>query len=86
MQPEISVYGIDMCIATLRVREHLNRRGIGYRYVNLDKDDFADRKVREWNLGKRVTPTVVISGNGRTHRFAEPANEILDAAISEQAA
>lgn len=86
MQPEISIYGLDTCAGTMHVREHLDRRGIGYRYVNLDKDEHADRKVREWNEGKRITPTVVISGNGRTRRFTEPDAEQLDTAISEQAA
>jgi mycoredoxin len=86
MQPEISIYGIDSCEDTLRARAHLDRRGIGYRYINIDKDENADRKVREWNYGERITPTVVISGNGRTRRLVEPTNEDLDIAISEQAA
>ena len=86
MQPEISIFGLDTCASTMRVRSHLDGRAIVYRYVNLDKDDHADRKVREWNYGKRITPTVVIAGNGRTRRFAEPANDDLDVAISEQAA
>jgi glutaredoxin len=86
MQPEISVYGVDRCEGTQRTREHLDRRGIAYRYVNVDKDENADRKVREWNHGERITPTVVISGSGRTRRVAEPSNDELDAMISEQAA
>ncbi len=84
MLPEIRVYGVDYCEDTQRTRQHLERRGIPYAYVNLDKDSDADRKVKEWNGGRRITPTVVIAGNGRTRRLAEPANEELDVALHEQ--
>ena len=86
MQPEISIYGFDACEITLHARQHLDRRDIGYRYVNLDKDESATRKVLEWNRGSLLTPTVVISGNGRTRRLAQPSDEELDAIISELAA
>jgi glutaredoxin len=86
MQPEISIYGFDTCAGTRRAREHLDRREINYRYVNLDKDESASRKVAEWNRGSLFTPTVVVSGNGRTCRLAKPSNDELDATISELAA
>ena len=86
MQPEITIYGVDSCQVTARARLHLDRRKIAYRYVNLDKDKHALRKVVEWNRGKPITPTIVISGNGRTRRLAGPSHEELDAVISEQAA
>jgi glutaredoxin len=86
MQPEISIYGFDTCEVTRRARAHLDRRDIGYRYVNLDKDDTAKRKVLEWNRGSLLTPTVVVSGNGCTRRLAQPSNEELDVIISKLAA
>jgi thioredoxin reductase (NADPH) len=86
MQPEITIYGVDRSPDTRRARTHLDQRRIAYRYVNMEKDEQAERKVIEWNRGERVTPTVVISGNGRTRRLAAPSDEELDAAISEQAA
>lgn len=53
-----------------------------YRYINIDKDTDAERKVMEWNAGRRITPTVVISSsqNG-TLRLTEPENEELDKAL-----
>ena len=86
MQPEITVYGVNGCEGTVRVRRHLDGRGIAYRYVNVDKDENAERKVIEWNFGRRITPTIVVSGNGRTRRLPVPSNDELDAIISEQAA
>jgi len=86
MQPEVSIYGFDTCEGTLHARRHLDYRSIDYRYVNLDKDECAMRKVREWNRGSLLTPTVVISGNGRTRRLAQPSPHELDAIISELAA
>jgi thioredoxin reductase (NADPH) len=86
MQPEITIYGVDSSPETLHARSHLDRRRIAYRYVNLDKDEHAQRKVMEWNRGERITPTIVVSGNGRTRRLAAPSDEELDAIISEQAA
>lgn len=78
MMPEITVYGTDWCEDTQRTREHLNRRGIPYTYVNLDKDADAERKVKEWNGGRKLTPTVVVAGSGRTQRLAEPEDYALD--------
>ncbi len=84
MDPEILVYGVDQCEDTQRTRQHLDQRGIPYSYINLDKDEDADRKVKEWNGGRRLTPTVVISGAGRTQRLVEPDNSQLDTALREQ--
>ena len=86
MQPEVTIYGVDDSAETRRARLHLDRREIAYRYVNLDKDEHAQRKVIEWNRGQLVAPTIVVSGNGRTRRLAAPSDEELDAVISEQAA
>ncbi len=84
MEPEISVYGTDACEDTQRTRQHLDARGIPYRYINIEKDESAEEKVKEWNHGKRLTPTVVISGNGRTQRLSEPENEELDSVLNQR--
>ena len=86
MQPDIRVYGIDTCAGTERTRRHLDERGVVYTYINLDKDEDADRKVREWNHGFRLVPTVVICRDGRTRCLAGPDGAALDAALAEDAA
>ncbi len=82
MQPDIRVYGLEHCGDTRRTRRHLDALALPYTYINLDKDDDADRRVREWNAGLRLTPTVVICRNGCVVRLAEPGNDALDAAIA----
>jgi mycoredoxin len=81
MQPDIRIYGVEECEDTRRARQHLNALGVPYTYINLDKDEDADRKVREWNGGRRLTPTIIIARNGRTTRLVEPGNDAVDAAI-----
>lgn len=84
MQPDIRLYGIDQCKNTTRTRRQLNALGIPYTYINLDKDEDADRKVREWNGGRRITPTVIIARDGQTVRLVAPDSEALDAAIADR--
>lgn len=84
MHGEICVYGTDTCEDTTRTRLHLNDLGISYHYINIEKDESAERKVREWNGGRRITPTVVISGSGYTRRLSEPENDELDRALDQQ--
>lgn len=74
----VTVYGTDNCEDTRRTREHLERAGIRYRYVNLDENRFASEQVEKWNSGKRRTPTVVLAGRRKEVRLAEPSNEELD--------
>ncbi len=84
MEAEIVVYGADWCEDTQRTRKYLDARGLEYTYVNLDKDENAERKVIEWNGGRRLTPTVVIAGGGRTQRLTEPEDSELEAALESQ--
>lgn len=83
MTAEISVYGADWCDDTQRSRRHLEHLGISYRYINVDKDEDASRKVIEWNNGKRLTPTIVISSSAGTVRLAEPSNAELDHVLGQ---
>ena len=84
MQDRIVVYGADWCPDTQRTRRHLESRGVHYDYVNVERDENADRQVKEWNGGRRVTPTVVLpSGNVVTgeNRLAAPSDAELDSRL-----
>lgn len=81
MQPEITVFGLDDCLDTTRTRRYLNLADIPYTYINLDKDEDADRRIRAWNGGRRVTPTVIVSGSGQSVRLVEPDDTTLLNAI-----
>lgn len=77
----ITVYGTDSCEDTQRTRQHLEELEQPYRYINVDDNGFASDQVKNWNAGKRLTPTVVLNGRGRETRLAVPSNEELDREI-----
>ncbi len=58
----VIVYGTDWCAQTMQVRRYLDRLGIPYRYVNLERDPQATERVRWWTGGYASHPTVYIGG------------------------
>jgi arsenate reductase-like glutaredoxin family protein len=86
MSIEISVFGAERCEDTKCTRQYLNSLDVPYRYVNVDKDECAAKRLSEWNHGISVTPMVVISGNGRTVRLAHPTNEEIGEVLREMMA
>jgi mycoredoxin len=59
----ITLYGRPGCALSQMIRRWLDRRGIPYRYVDLDRDPRMRRRL-EWLTGGRVrSPTVVIGGD-----------------------
>ncbi|MGI9101031.1 MAG: glutaredoxin family protein [Terriglobales bacterium] len=78
MSSGITVYGVDSCEDTQGTLAHLRELGVDFRYVKLDEDAEADRLVKEWNSGKRITPTVVVSSLGYQRHLMEPENSDLD--------
>lgn len=86
MQDRIVVYGADWCADTKRARHQLESMGVPYNYVDVEQDDAASEQVKEWNGGRRVTPTVllpegnVVAGN---NRLAAPSGPELEQALRE---
>jgi mycoredoxin len=77
----VKVFGADWCPMTRRTREHLRRRGVDYRYINIEKDPEAAEWVRQQNGGAEKKPTVDIAGR----ILSEPTNEELDEALDRAA-
>ena len=75
--PRIVVYGAYWCSDTVRTLGFLNRQGIPYTVVDVDEDDQAADKVREWNHGYLSTPTLDIDGRIVTEPSDEELGEIL---------
>ena len=73
----IKVYGADWCEDTQETRAHLDGKGIGYDYINVDHDAQAEEFIKRQNGGKRQTPTVDLGGQ----ILVEPDNEQLDDAL-----
>lgn len=74
----ITVYGTETCRDTQRVRQHLEEIGLPYRFIDIDENRFADEQVRQWNGGRRRTPTMVLATGQRETKLAVPTNEELD--------
>ena len=73
----IKVYGANWCHDTVRTREQLDRLGVVYEYINVDKDAAANKHITDLNRGKRKTPTVELGGKV----LIEPTNEEMEAAL-----
>lgn len=73
----VKVYGADWCEDTQAAREHLQRAGVDYQYVNIEEDEEAARWVREQNDGKERKPTINVNGQV----LSTPSTEELDAAL-----
>ena len=71
--PSIVVYGAYWCSDTIRTRRFLNRHGIPYTLVDVDRDPQAAQRVKGWNKGFLSTPTLDIEGRIVT----EPSDEVL---------
>ena len=82
MSERIVVYGALWCGDTRRTLKHLDRSGVDYDYVDIDSNRDAERKVIEFNRGKRRIPLVEIaSDDGETKSLSVPSDSELDKAI-----
>ncbi len=77
-QPLLTVYGVADCEDTQRTREHLDNLRVPYRYVDLDQDKSAEQAVKDWNEGKRRTPTLELHTRRGTRILRVPDNTELD--------
>jgi mycoredoxin len=71
--PHMIMYGARWCSDTIRSANFLNRHEIPYTYIDVDNDERAAERVRDWNQGYLSTPTIDIEGQIVT----EPADEEL---------
>src|SRR5436309_902267 len=58
----VVVYGTGWCAQTMMVRRALERLGVPYRYVDIERDPNAERRLRWLTGGYASHPTVYIQG------------------------
>ena len=75
----VVVYGTSWCAASQMIRRHLERLGILYRYVDIERDPAAAAQVRWWSSGRASHPTVLVGGS----ILIEPTLDELDWALNE---
>jgi mycoredoxin len=76
----VKVYGADWCEDTRHARAFLDRLGVQYQYVDIERDASAAAWVREQNGGKERKPTVDIAGQVLT----VPTDHELTSALRER--
>jgi mycoredoxin len=82
MSERVTVYGADWCGDTLRTLRDLDRAGVGYDYIDIEEDSDAEKKVIEFNRGKRRIPLVEIaSDDGEPVRLSVPNGSELTKAL-----
>lgn len=77
----VKVFGADWCPMTMRTRDHLDRRGVDYEYINVEEDPMASDWVKDQNGGKERKPTLLVGGE----ILRTPTNQELDDALARAA-
>jgi len=81
MNERVIVYGADWCGDTRRTLRHLDKSGIEYDYIDIENDRDAERKVVEFNKGKRRIPLVEIATEKGTKSLSVPSDSEVDSAL-----
>jgi len=76
----LTVYTTDWCGYCVRLKRQLEREGIAFTEVNVERDADAARLVMTINGGDRTVPTVVLP-NGRA--LTNPSLTQVKAGLSE---
>lgn len=79
---EITVYSTSWCGDCKVAKAVLDRRGITYRWVDIDREPEAIEAVLRLNGGYRTVPTIVFP-DGRV--LVEPSRRQLEEALAESA-
>lgn len=82
MAEQVRIYGADWCGDTKRALRVLDSNGVQYDYINIDDDADGEKKVIEFNKGKRRIPLVEIaSDDGGTKSLSVPSDSELKSAL-----
>lgn len=81
MNNRVTVYGADWCGDTVRAKRHLQNRGVAFDFVDVDENTEGEKKVIEFNKGKRRIPLVEIASDDGTQSLSVPSESELDRAL-----
>lgn len=74
-EDQIIVYGTTWCVDCYRTRRILERKGIDYIWVNIDRDKTGERLVLDINNGNRSVPTILFEDGSI---LVEPSTQDLE--------
>jgi mycoredoxin len=78
MPDTVRVYGAGWCGDTVRTLRHLDKSGVDYDYVDIDENAEGERKVIDFNRGKRRIPLVEIGEKALSVPSAQELDEALE--------
>lgn len=81
MAGRVVVYGADWCGDTVRTKRQLDSAGVAYDFVDIDQDTAGEKKVIEFNKGKRRIPLVEIASETGTRSLSVPSASELSQAL-----
>jgi mycoredoxin len=81
MTEQVSIYGTDWCGDTRRSLRVLDTAGVEYDYIDIDDDRDGEKKVIEFNKGKRRIPLVEIASEKGTQSLSVPSDSELKKAL-----
>jgi mycoredoxin len=80
--PDLTVYSTAWCVDCKIAKAVLDRHGVRYRWIDIDREADAVEAVLRLNGGHRTVPTIVFS-DGRV--LVEPSRRELEQALAERA-
>ena len=81
MADQVRIYGADWCGDTRRALRVLESAGVDFDYINVDENADAEKKVIEYNKGKRRIPLVEIASETGTQSLSVPSDTELKKAL-----
>lgn len=74
----VQLYGADWCPDCVRAKSFLKNNRINFQFIDVDKHEWATKKVEKINKGKRIIPTILIDNVPYTN----PDNSTLTTLLS----
>lgn len=81
MDQGIRVYGALWCGDTRRTMRQLDELGVAYDYIDIDEDQEGERKVIQFNGGKRRIPTVELASTSDSSTLSVPSERELQSEL-----
>ena len=76
----IRVFGVGWCGDCLRTRRFLDKNGVAYQWIDIDRDAAAEQFVLRANRGMRSVPTIHFPDGSL---LVEPSNTALEDKIRQ---
>ena len=81
MADQVRIYGADWCGDTRRSLRVLETAGVNFDYINVDENAEGEKKVIEFNKGKRRIPLVEIASETGMQSLSVPSDTELKKAL-----